>query len=255
MKLKLLIAIILNFVFVQLYSQNLQWRLLPTSPGTSGTGRNEDIYFINQNTGWVVGYEGNVDKTTNGGNAWVRIFNSTFGDQFRSTGFFDENVGLIGTLINDSNRILYRTTNGGFNWNAVTNINGRRPQGVCGISIVNENLAYACGRYYGSARVIKTTDKGVSWNLVFSDTSKAKTLIDIYFWTPDSGIAVGGNGTMLNGNAVIIKTTDGGNSWQQVHKTSRFSEWCWKISFISREIGFVSIEREVGGTFLYFKNY
>ncbi|MBK8553808.1 MAG: T9SS type A sorting domain-containing protein [Ignavibacteria bacterium] len=118
------------------------------------------------------------------------------------------------------------------------------------MSIVNENIAYACGRYYGSARVIRTTNKGASWNLVFSDTTKAKTLIDIYFWTPDSGIAVGGSSGDLTGNAVVIKTTDGGNSWLQVHKTSRTQEWCWKISFISRDIGFVSIERFSGFSYI-----
>ncbi|HMQ67896.1 MAG TPA: T9SS type A sorting domain-containing protein, partial [Ignavibacteria bacterium] len=128
----------------------------------------------------------------------------------------------------------------------VSNINGKRPQGICGMYIVNEDLAYACGRYYGSGRVIKTTDKGISWNLVFSDTSIVKTLIDIYFWSPDSGIAVGGNNANLQGNAVIIKTTNGGVSWQRVHVTPRQTEWCWKISFINVNTGFVSIERPTG---------
>jgi hypothetical protein len=74
----------------------------------------------------------------------------------------------------------------------------------------------------------------------------AKTLIDCYFWSADSGIAVGGNKTDLTGNAVVIKTTNGGNTWEQVYKTNRFSEWCWKISFINVNTGFVSVERFSG---------
>ncbi|MEZ4691996.1 MAG: hypothetical protein R3A12_18310 [Ignavibacteria bacterium] len=195
MKIILLLVLIISSECI--YSQSLQWKLLPDSPGITGSGRNEDIYFINENTGWCVGYEGEVYRTTNGGNNWTTVFNSTFGDQFRSVGFFDENTGLLGTLISDSNKVLYRTTNSGFNWTPVSNINGKRPQGICGICIVNSNLAYACGRYFGSGRVIKTTDKGLTWNLVFSDTVVAKTLIDVYFWSPDSGIAVGGNSDNL----------------------------------------------------------
>ncbi len=68
-----------------------------------------------------------------------------------------------------------------------------------------ENIAYACGRYFGTGRIIKTTDKGVSWELVFNDSSLAKTLIDCYFWTADSGIAVGGYNTSSYefGNAAV----------------------------------------------------
>jgi photosystem II stability/assembly factor-like uncharacterized protein len=249
MKIKFLLLLVLSFLTGDLYSQ-FQWRLLPDSPGITGSSRNEDIHFINENTGWCVGYTGEVYRTVNGGANWTTVFNSTFGKSFRSVGFFDENTGILGTLISDSNKVLYRTTNSGFNWTAVTNISGTRPQGICGINIVNENLAYACGRYFGSGRIIKTTDKGLTWNLVFSDTVVVKALIDIYFWSPDSGIAVGGNSANLLGNAVIIKTTNGGVSWVRVHVTPRQSEWCWKISFINVNTGFVSIERGSGFAYI-----
>ncbi|MEO8666291.1 MAG: YCF48-related protein [Ignavibacteria bacterium] len=235
-----------------LLSQTLQWRLLPASPGMTGSNRNEDISFINENTGWVVGYSGRVFRTTNGGLQFTQVYNFIEGNELRSTGFFDVNTGIIGTLFPDSTKILYRTTNGGMNWSAVNNISGRRPEGICGISVVTENIAYACGRYYGSGRIIKTSDQGISWKVVFNDSSLARTLIDCYFWSPDSGIAVGGYNTSMftNGNAVVLRTTDGGLSWQRVHKTTRTGEWCWKISFISRSTGFISIEREAGFAYI-----
>ena len=77
-----------------------------------------------------------------------------------------------------------------------------------------------------------------------------RTLIDCYFWSPDSGIAVGGSLPNLMGSAVVVRTTNGGNSWQRVHKTTRTSEWCWKISFVSRDVGFVSVEREGGFAYI-----
>ena len=76
----------------QLHSQAFQWRLLPTSPGLSGGGRSEDIYFVDQNTGWVVGYSGLVHRTTNGGLNFEEVSTFTSGNELRSVGFFDVNT-------------------------------------------------------------------------------------------------------------------------------------------------------------------
>jgi photosystem II stability/assembly factor-like uncharacterized protein len=247
MKIKLILLLLIFSSADQMFSQTFQWRLLTGSPGTTGSNRFEDVYFINANTGWIVDFGGATYKTTNAGVNWNLFNNITFN---RSVGYFDAQTGLIGTL--DSARCLYRTTNGGVNYTLITNLPSPKPKGICGISIVNENIAYGCGTYYDYARIIKTTNKGANWSVVFSDTSLARTLIDCYFWTPDSGIAVGGYNTFdfNTGNAVILKTTNGGISWQRVCKTTRTGEWCWKISFISRDIGYVSIERESGFAYI-----
>ena len=91
---------------------------------------------------------------------------------------------------------------------------------------------------------MRTTNAGESWSIVFSDTSLATNLIDCYFWSPDSGIVVGGYGTAWTTTySVILLTANGGQTWQRVYKSSRINEYCWKISFVSRSTGYVSIER------------
>ncbi|MDQ3020313.1 MAG: YCF48-related protein [Bacteroidota bacterium] len=250
---KVILTALIFLLSVQIHSQTFQWRVLPNSPLAGTSLRFEDIYFIDPNTGWIINFINGVYKTTNGGNTWGLITDSTFAYGFRSIGFFDANTGIFGTLYTDSNNFLYKTTNGGSNWAPVTNVPSPQPEGICGISIVNENIGFACGRFFDTGRIIKTTDKGVSWELVFNDSSLAKTLIDCYFWTADSGIAVGGYSTNNNfevGNAVVIKTTNGGTSWQRVHKTTRTGEWCWKIHFINRQVGYVSIEKYANPTFI-----
>ena len=44
------------------YSQSLQWRLLPNSPGTTGISRFEDTYFINENFINNIGHILNLKK-------------------------------------------------------------------------------------------------------------------------------------------------------------------------------------------------
>lgn len=220
-------------------SQTLQWRVVPGIPFST---RYEDLYFTDANTGWIIEYN-NIYKTTNSGQSFVSYNHS---GSNRSIGFFDSEVGVVGTL--DSIRALSRTTNGGVNWSVVTGFPALKPSGVCGISIVNENTAYLVGTYYSNARAYRTTDKGVSWDLVFNDTSLARSLVDCYFWSADSGLIAGGynTSTIYNGNAVILITTNGGNSWQRVYNSLRTKEWCWKLSFnksYSRTFGTASIER------------
>ncbi len=231
MKTRTFILVYFLFINCSIYSQSLKWQELPNSP--VGIDRLEDVYFINPNTGWVINYIGYSYKTTNAGQNWSlpRISPSSS----RSIGFFDSENGILGTL----NQVtpIFRTTDGGMNWIQITSLPNPAPRGICGISIVNENIGYACGVWGGYANAIKTTDKGVTWSSVFSDTSLVSSLVDCYFWTQDSGIMVGGYD---NFSAVLI-TSNAGSSWHRVYCCSQ-RERCWKISFVSRKLGFISIE-------------
>jgi len=44
-------------------------------------------------------------------------------------------------------------------------------------------------------------------------------------------------------SGVILFTADGGNSWEIRHTSARTGEWCWKISFPSRRVGYASLQR------------
>ncbi len=218
-----------------LFSQTPSWHVLPNAP--IGSSRYEDVFFANPTTGWVINILGPVYKTTDGGHNWDTL--TTFLHLLlRSAGFFDTQTGIIGTL--DSNHILYRTTNGGTNWTEITNISNPKPKGICGISIVNSQTAYACGRYSSPGNIIKTTDAGLTWTS-FILPSYVFCLVDCYFWSPDSGIAVGGFENQVTSGPMVLLTTNGGIVWDSVH-TSTSGNYCWKISFISRNIGYVSTE-------------
>ena len=64
------------------------------------------------------------------------------------------------------------------------------------------------------------------------------------FFTRDSGLIVGlTHVTHTSSRAIILSTGDGGETWDTVYVTNRTNEWAWKIDFPSRNIGYVSLQR------------
>lgn len=204
--------------------------------------RYEDMYFLNSKTGYVVHGSGRMYKTTDGARTFERR-DSSRNAYYRCIGFFDENIGVIGTL--EDSIPLIRTTNSGSTWSKVTNIAGTDPLSICGISIVNSTTAYAVGVYSCPPFFLKTTNKGESWTSINIGVSQITSIIDCYFWSADSGLVVGGYNSILNyheSNSVVLFTSNGGASFTTVFKSTRTAEWGWKISFINRLTGFVSVE-------------
>ena len=242
-----LLTIFLIFYSANSHSQNF-WQALPNAP--SGP-RHDDGYFVNENVGWVVNGNGQIWKTTNGGSNWIKQFDkSTI--YFRSIGFLDSLNGVAGNLGTDEfggqtdTILIYRTTNGGVSWNPVNNFIGDKPRGICGLCVINDSVIYGVGRVRGPVYFLKSTDKGKTW-FTKNMEQYAVDLMDIFFASPDSGFIVGGNGSPnQNSNGIILRTTDGGNTWTNVFTSSQLGEWCWKIDFPSKNIGYVSLQRNSG---------
>lgn len=207
-------------------------------------GRFESIYFINNQTGWVIDAEGNkLYKSTNSGSNWFTLFSPIYTFNFRSLVFIDSLKGYIGTL--DTARPLYKTIDGGISWFEVNSLFGADPQGICGLFKNKNNYLFGCGWYANNATFIKSTNLGEDW--ISKDLSKyAKGLVDVYFFNNDTGIVVGWNGftyASSNARAVILYTSNGGDNWTNVYTSLNTGQNCWKISFPTENIGYVSLER------------
>jgi len=229
----------------RIFAQNQNWYEIQGAPYlTNISDRLEYVNFINQNTGWALhSVSGKIYRTTNSGLNWGEIFTSTVIHAYRSIAFFDSLTGFLGTTL-DTPRALYRTTNGGFNWILITEFNGLKPMGMCGLFKVNDSVMYGSGWYENNARVIKTTNIGATWQ-TFDLSALAKGLTDCYFFNQDSGFAVGWKGTTYGGDArgVVLFTANGGANWTTMYTTTNQGQNCWKISFPSRNIGYVSLEK------------
>lgn len=247
------------------------WEALPNAPIASS--RTDDIWFADDNTGWLVNSNGQVCHTTDGGNSWPRQF---FVDPthparpyLRTIHFAPNNpqVGwfgaLCGTRTNYLEVLLHQTKDGGKTWTPVTNLPQNSPQGICGISVVDDRVMYGSGNN-DPARpkpgIIKTVDGGQSWTLI-DLSAQADNLIDIRFFTKDRGFVVGGkNSTFCPGNQpwygnhrqyarlrpVVLYTEDGGATWTNLVAalTTAFDcgSWGWKLFWLDEQRGFVAIE-------------
>lgn len=213
------------------------WSALIASP--SHAYRFEDGTFLDSDTGWIVNPSGEVWGTTDGGASWDLL--EQLPAYLRSTVFVNDQHGFIGTL--NASNVLYESTNGGETFTDISDrISGPSPSGVCGLWAVNEDVIYGVGWYAGPAHFVKTTDGGKTW------TSRAMaeyvgSLVDVYFWDEQRGIAVGGsNATGSNSHAVVLLTEDGGETWTVQHTSSESIEWSWKITFPTPTTGYVSVE-------------
>lgn len=220
MPLKKYLFTVMSFSFFFTFSQ-LDWVDLNV-PISNFSQRFDDIYFINDSTGWAVeGAFAKVYKTTDGGITWVKKISETDlgGDYyFRNIKFIDANIGFLGTL----NGQFFKTTDGGDNWSQVTIT--PNPPAICGMDVVGTTV-YGCGAYFEPAHLIKSTDSGLTWQ--YTDMSAyATALVELLFITETHGYASGKN----SNGGTILETFDGGTTWTEVYNTNTPGEYIWKLN-------------------------
>ncbi len=223
------------------------WHVLPNSPYQPF--RQDDLYFITPDWGWVVNIRGEIWKTTDGGDKWKQLVRSA--TAYRCVGFIDSLHGFIGTLgpahwANSRDTTpLYKTADGGKTWTGINQFDGPKPKGICGLCVVNSSVIVGVGRIDGPAFFIRSIDGGKTWHS--KDMSAyAGMLIDVWFSSKDTGYAVGGTSSLRGASkAVILYTTDGGTTWVTKLKGTAKGDYCWKISHPSKHYFYVSVEEQL----------
>jgi len=230
-------ALFIFFIFSNIlltYSQEPIWKLLPDSPTA---GRFDDLFFIDNLTGWAAGSSPTkIYKTTNGGINWV--FLREFGGYSRSFCFLDSLTGFMGTL--NGNQHLFRTTDGGIVWNAVV-LDSNHTAGICGLSYFGKTVM-GSGMYSGFPRVVISTNRGENW-MAINMAVYADALIDCYLVNETEAFVVGGKGSSYsNRKGVILYTSNAGINWETRFTSAHSGNWGWKMSFPNQNVGYVSLE-------------
>ncbi len=127
------------FFFSLANAQEKTWKKLETE---AYPGKQDDITFVDENTGWYVNGYGKIFNTTDGGQTWNKQVEQK-GSFFRTIAFVDKNTGFAGTVGTDyfpnvTDTIpLYQTKDAGKTWSPVS-YKGPYVKGLCALDIVKE---------------------------------------------------------------------------------------------------------------------
>ena len=228
-------------------------------------GMLQDVYFMDDQNGLVVGDGGLMLKTSDGGETWEKmeidmrppgtgqrpggppgaggggpppgfgrggpapLYNIYFVD--------DENVGFI---IGGRGTIL-KTEDGGKTWARKMAMSsagvgrGGNPRGMranlMGIQMISETTGFIAGT---ENTILKTTDGGETW---VGSSERARVgetrnnLEGIWFVSPTTGWVIGSFGTLLH-------TADGGENWEK--RDPGFDNNLFGIHFLDENTGWIS---------------
>jgi len=152
------------------------------------------VFFTSRDTGYTVGFNGTILKTTNGGTNWVAQATDTT-NYLLNVYFADANNGYAAGY----GGVIIKTTNGGNTW---TNLNSGTFEMFKSVFFTSVDTGWVFGSY---GTILHTTDGGTTWNNQFSGQTNYE-LESSFFINAQTGFAVGNSGT-------ISKTTDGGTNW------------------------------------------
>ena len=191
---------VFNFLLLFLYTGYSQWVSQNPYPYS---GNYNDVAFSNSLEGWIVGAEGAIVRTMDGGSNWeVESWDPDIG--YSSIEFIDSSKGFISAYnYKTGNSYLMRTIDGGLNWFTDSATFYYTP---ADIFFLNENIGYI-GTSGGA--VYKTTDSGQSWDSVGYDGSGFVAAIDRIFFVDEE---YGWN--IKFQQDIISRTTDGGATWE-----------------------------------------
>lgn len=153
-----------------------------------------DIFFIDENIGFITGANGTILKTDDGGLTWHNLKSGVKKNLF-SIAFSDKKNGFIvgwdGTILN--------TENGGENWSRVEN---DFKSYLRDIVFVNEFLGFIVG---GEGKILRTENGGRKWEDVKIESTSG--LYKIIFSSFE-------NGMILSNRGEIFSTSNAGKTWE-----------------------------------------
>jgi len=219
----------LNGKIFRTTNSGLNWEIMQTY-----NSQNYRCISIVGNNILTVGYRGTVVKSTDNGFNWIDLSNSMTSYNLYDSYIFDS---LKCIVVGDSCRVL-TTSDGGNTWgkqNLGGNIN------LNSIYFANQNTGFVAGgflpNYSSYAKVYKSTNGGLNWNLIYGFNNETGNIVSIVFTSALTGYFVGGDRDGPYFWSICKKTTDGGLNWYNQSLYS--SRWLNSIYFINNNTGYI----------------
>ena len=205
----------------------------PPGFGRGGPAPLYNIYFVDENVGFIIGGRGTILKTEDGGKTWARkmaMSSAGVGRGGNPRGMRANLMGIqmisetTGFIAGTENTIL-KTTDGGETWVGSSERArvGETRNNLEGIWFVSPTTGWVIGSF---GILLHTADGGENWEK--RDPGFDNNLFGIHFLDENTGWISGQEG-------LILHTTDGGATWNQ-QKTESYDD-LHDITFVDAMVG------------------
>lgn len=187
------------------------------------------IFFVNEKNGWIVGSNGVILKTANGGESWQSSKKITE-DNIRDVYFSDAQNGWLLCERNiyggggNSPSYLLKTSDGGANWEKINAFSEGRERIVR--LFFSKDSGYAVG------------EAGALWMMTDDKRNWKKIALPVRYLLLDGKFADDLHGAIVGGNGTILLTDDHGLTWNPAAVADQTAAAKLNsVFFINRQVG------------------
>lgn len=142
----------------------------------------------------------------------VEVIHTDINTSIRGLSVVNDNI----VWVSGSNGMVGKSSNGGKNWKWIT-VKGFEKTDFRDIEAFDASTAIIMG-IADPAYILKTTDGGESWKVVYENKTKGMFLDAMEFRNPSNGIVIG---DPVDGHFFMAETIDGGDNWNEIPKSMR----------------------------------
>lgn len=206
------------------------WNLIPYNPGQLF----KTIVFKDADTGFVGGF-GSITalyRTTDGGQNWNLFLQDFDNSGISDMHFLSDKIAVAAGYAHDQffSGQCYRTLDGGHTWTSIdsADLGCLDTTAIDYVQFVDAQTGYGRADLFGARTLVKTTDSGKSWNLIYTHTMG---MAGTHFWNANNGI-------MIDNAGKVFKTTNGGQNWTATGKT--VASTLLTMNFLNQTLGFAA---------------
>ena len=187
------------------------------------------IFFSDKNNGWIIGYNGTIKNTKNGGNTWQTRQSGV------SSNLWDVNfVDNIHGWICGANNTILKTSDGGKSWIDISPSSSENKIYVS-IEFIDENNGWISNNY---GEILQTIDGGLNWQLKKSGNIGG------------SRLSVINSQTVYALSGKLYKTSNGGKTWDTMEVSIPKNYMASEMTFTDINNGWIIMENGTGGTII-----
>jgi photosystem II stability/assembly factor-like uncharacterized protein len=194
--------------------ENDTWSFVSSALQNS-PGRGNNMFFLDENTGFIQKDNRQIVKTVDGGQTWTLVLENiphVFNNRSGGIYFTDENTGYAWmSVATGTGYQIYKTTNGGDDWTELQSLVG--PANVIGVLKFFDD---SNGFIAGPRRWVLRTDDAFD---TYEEYTVSEGFPEDFATNADfrDAVVIDGNTAWAVGNKFMVKTVDGGETWTWVN--------------------------------------